>query len=268
MKKVSVIMGIYDCERTLAAAIESMVVQTYTDWELIMCDDGSKDRTYEIAKAYCDKYPDRMILLKNEVNQKLAATLNRCLSVARGEYIARMDADDECLPERLRVQVDFLDRHLDYDCVGTSRVIFDQFGERGYRINSGEPKVKTLITDTPFAHPTIMVRKRVYDILNGYTVSEETRRAEDLDLWFRFYANGFRGYNLDKVLYRYRESKIDFKKRSLSAAIGTAKVFLRGYRLLGFSHIYDFCALKPILMAVIPNWIMHQYHKHNDRRKA
>ena len=117
MPKVSIIMGIYNCASFLPVAIDSILEQTFKDWELILCDDGSKDDTYSVAKLYVDKHPDKIIQLRNEKNMHLAATLNRCLSVARGEYIARMDADDRCMPKRLEIEVAFLDEHPAIDCV-------------------------------------------------------------------------------------------------------------------------------------------------------
>ena len=110
--KVSVIMGFYNNESTLARAINSILNQTYDKWELIMCDDGSTDYSYSIAKDYFKKYPDRIKLLQNPKNMHLANALNRCLKEASGEYIARMDADDESLPQRFERQVEFLDNHF------------------------------------------------------------------------------------------------------------------------------------------------------------
>ena len=83
--KISVIMGIYNCAKTLPVAIESILQQTFTDWELIMCDDGSKDDTYVVAEKYCNKFPSKIILLKNSENKGLNYTLNRCLQVAHGD---------------------------------------------------------------------------------------------------------------------------------------------------------------------------------------
>ena len=96
---ISVIMGIYNCGDTLSEAIECIVHQTFSDWELIMCDDGSNDDTYEIAISYKEKYPEKIIVLQNEKNRGLNYTLNKCLKQARGKYIARMDADDISVDE-------------------------------------------------------------------------------------------------------------------------------------------------------------------------
>jgi glycosyltransferase EpsE len=265
MNKVSVIMGIYNCEKTLSQAIESVLNQTYTSWELIMCDDGSGDHTYKIAKQYSEKYPDQIIVLKNKNNMRLAASLNRCLKVATGKYIARMDADDENLPERFEKEVAYLDSHPEVDCVGTGCIVFDDDGDRTVRSTKEHPDVTSLRHGVPFIHPTIMMRKEAYDKLGGYTVSSDTMRAEDLDLWFRFFGGGYRGYVMQEPLYRYRESLADYKKRTLQAAVGTTKVFLRGFRALNYPlYVYP-CAFKPIISALVPNGIMQKYHAKRDK---
>lgn len=264
--KVSVIMGIYNCEKTLPNAIESVIVQTYTNWELVMCDDGSKDDTYNVAQKYKSKYPDKIRLLKNKENQKLAATLNHCLTAATGDYIARMDADDMNLPQRFEKEVEFLDAHPDIACVGTGLIVFDDEGDHSIRLYGESPSKMTLVHGTPFAHPTIMMRKEVYEALGGYVSSPETLRAEDIDLWFRFFSKGYQGYVLQEPLYRYRESLDDFKKRNWKAAVGTTKVCLRGYKLLKYPfYVYPY-AFKPIIAALIPNRLMYLYHLKKDGR--
>ena len=91
MPKLSVITGIYNCENTLKDAIDSILNQTFSDWELVLCDDGSSDNTYTIAEEYRNNYPHKIVLLKNDHNLGLPETLNKCLSVAKGEFIARRD---------------------------------------------------------------------------------------------------------------------------------------------------------------------------------
>lgn len=263
---VSIIMGIYNCEKTLSEAIDSILAQSFTDWELIMCDDGSTDDTYDIAKSYADQMPDKIILLRNTKNIRLAATLNRCLEFAQGAYIARMDADDINLPDRLEKEVEFLETHPEIDCVGTARIIFDEHGELGIRCGIEKPDKYCLIHGTPCAHPTIMIRREAYATLGGYSSNKDTARAEDLDLWFRFFQKGFHVYNLQQPLYKYRESISDYYKRSLKAAVGTTRVYLRGYRMLHFPfYAYPF-AFKPIISALLPNKLMYYYHQVKDRR--
>ena len=118
MPKVSIIMATYNCEDTLRKSVNSIVSQTFSDWEFIICDDCSTDGTYEILLEYKNQYPDKFVILHNKVNSKLPFSLNRGLEVARGEYIARMDGDDEALPDRLEKQVAFLDSHSEYSEIG------------------------------------------------------------------------------------------------------------------------------------------------------
>lgn len=256
---VSIIMGAYNEQKTIEYCIESILAQTYSNWEFIICDDCSTDETFSILKKYEEK-DARFKILHNEKNSRLAASLNHCLSVAKGKYVARMDADDVSLPERLAKQVEYLETHSNVDVVGCARIIFDENGERGIRSGKEVPAKEDLLTDSPFAHPTIMMKKSVYDALGGYTVSEQTMRAEDLDLWFRFFAAGYVGYNMPDVLYRYRESVADMKKRSLKAAIGIAKVFWQGYKRLDYPYLKRIWAIKPVVAALLPKRFMHRYH--------
>ena len=256
---VSIIMGAYNCEATIEKCVESILQQTYKNWQFIICDDFSSDNTFDILKKYEDK-DSRIIILHNECNKRLAASLNNCLKVAKGKYIARMDADDESLPQRLEHQIEFLETHPEYDVVGCNRIVFDNNGNRGIRKSEEFPVKELLIKDTPFAHPTLVMRKRVFDILNGYTSDKSTMRAEDLDLWFRFYERGFKGYNMQETLYKYRESECDFSKRSLKAGIQTSKVFLKGYKRIKIPLYKRIWAIKPIIVALMPNKLMMRYH--------
>ena len=262
---VSIIMGAYNCETTIEQCVNSVRKQTYRNWELIICNDCSTDGTKDILNNYSIS-DSRIIVIHNKENQRLASSLNNCLKIAKGKYIARLDADDECLPNRIEAQVNYLEENPEIDVVGTSRIIFDENGDIGICLSKENPKKEDLLFDTPFAHPTIMMKKTVYDDLGGYTVSKETMRAEDLDLWFRFYAKGYNGYNLEEPLYRYHQSEEDYKKRSLKAAIGTSKVFISGYKKVGFSNAKYIFALKPIISALIPNRLMYLWHRNQCSR--
>ena len=129
--KVSIIMGIYNCEQTLEESIKSIINQTYDNWELIMCDDCSIDNTYKIAQKYKDIYPNKIKLLKNDKNMTLGPTLNKCIEYVTGKYIARQDGDDLSERYRLEKQVDFLEKNKDISIVGTNMVSFDESGYHG-----------------------------------------------------------------------------------------------------------------------------------------
>lgn len=257
---VSIIMGVYNEEKYIDKCLKSIINQTYKNWEFIICDDCSTDNTMQILERY-QKQDSRIKLLRNEVNQRLASSLNRCLENATGKYIARMDADDESLSTRIEEQVKFMENHEEIDVVGCNRIIFDDEAEYGIRKSIEYPTKDILVKGTPFAHPTIMMKKKVYDMLEGYTVSKKTMRSEDLDLWIRFYSQGFRGYNIQKVLYKYREGKQDLKKRTMKAAIQTSKVYFWGYGVLHIPYYKRIWGIKPIVAALIPDFIMNKYYK-------
>lgn len=256
---VSIIMGAYNCEQTIRNCIDSIINQTYENWEFIICDDCSTDNTLLILNEY-QKKDNRIVVIHNDKNLRLAATLNKCLSMAQGKYIARMDADDESLPNRIEKQVEFLEKNAEIDVVGCNRIVFDDNGEKGIRTSIERPNKNILIKDTPFAHPTIMMKKEVYDKLGGYASNKATMRAEDLELWFRFYEHNFKGYNLQEVLYKYRESREDYSKRSFIAGVQTAKVYLNGYKKIKIPLIKRIYFLKPIIASLIPNFILDKYH--------
>ena len=258
--KVSVIMGIYNCEDTLERCLDSIINQSYSNWEVIMCNDASTDGTEEVAKKYAYKYKN-IILLNNERNMRLAASLNNCLKVANGEYIARVDADDICLPNRFKRQVEFLNKNKEYHVVGSWLTTFNGQEEKSIRKMKERPCENDLLFGVPFAHPTIMMRKYVYDDLGGYTISDRTKRGQDLDLWFRFYHKKYKGYNIQESLYKYQESLDDYKKRTIKAAIGTMKTNYYGFKLLGFSKYKYIYLIKPLISACIPNKFMYTYHK-------
>lgn len=266
-KKVSVIMGIYNCENTLIEAIESIINQTYENWELILCDDCSTDGTFSIADNYKQNYPQKIFLIRNEKNITLAASLNRCLQYSKGDYIARMDGDDISIAKRFETQVDFLNSHPEYDLVGTQMISFDESGDVGVRKIKEIPTCYDLRFGSVFAHATIMARKNVYTVLNGYTVTKETRRCEDIDLWFRFFENGFCGYNLQVPLYKVRETKSDFKRRKFRYGIDAFKLHIVGYRKLKFPIFYYIYAIKPIIAYMIPPVIMKKYHNYIERKR-
>ena len=213
--KISILMGIYNCESTLSEAIESILKQTYTNWELILCDDASTDETYAVAEQYASRYPEKIRLLRNKKHSFLAYSLNRCLEVASGEFVARMDGDDRSLPERFEKQVAFLRKHPEISIVGTAMRRFDDDGELGAVIRSEEhPDRFTPHRGSVFLHATILGRKEVFDALGGYTVLPRTQRGQDLDLWFRFLDAGYRGANLQEVLYLVRENDQAIRRRT------------------------------------------------------
>ena len=260
-EKISVIMGIFNCAQTLPAAINSILTQTFTDWKLIMCDDGSTDDTYQVALSYQDTNPDKITLIKNAHNMGLNFTLNHCLRYAKGEYVARMDGDDISLPTRFEEEVRFLDEHQEYAIVSTPMIYFDENGEFRRGVGRGEPNPKNLVLGTIHPHAPCMVRRQAYMAVGGYTETKSRIRVEDWDLWIKMYEKGFRGYNLEKPLYKMRDDRNAYRRRKFKYRVNEARVGASAVRKLGLSPIrYVFC-LRPILVGLLPGFIYETLHK-------
>lgn len=181
--KISVLLPVHNGEAYLRPAIESVLGQTLADFELLVIDDGSTDRTAAVVEAFDDP---RIRLLRNPANLRLIATLNRGLDAARGEYVARMDADDICLPGRLQAQAAFLDAQRAVGVVGSAVQLIDadgaldgimRFPERHGRIRW------SLFYQSPLAHPAVMMRKALVAGIGGY--NPQALHCEDYELWWR-----------------------------------------------------------------------------------
>ncbi|MCF0232642.1 MAG: glycosyltransferase [Enterococcus sp.] len=260
--KISIIMSIYNCQDTLAEAIDSILEQTFTDWYLIMCDDASTDDTYKIAKNYVDKYPDKMLLFSNEKNMKLSYSLNRCLERVKTEFVARMDGDDISKPERLQKEYDFLCEHKDADLVSCLMERFDENGVIDIAPTPYCPDYYSLRYEPQFFHATILTYKKVYDDLGGYREDDWVERGEDYDLWFRFFAKGFKGYNIQEPLYLVRENSNALGRRDFRNRWNGMKIRKNGYKLLNYPKrwlVIPFCGT--IFKSIAPNFLVSPYRK-------
>lgn len=263
--KVSIIMGVYNGEKTIATAIESILSQTYIDWVFIICDDGSTDGTKKILEKYGEEYPQKFIIIRNQTNIRLAATLNRCLEYVGTEYTARMDADDRAFPDRFEKQVRFLENNELYSVVGAGMMTFDETGITGTRIGKEFPQKKDLLYGVPHMHPTIMIRSDVLKKLGGYSTRKINVRCEDLELWYRFYGKGYVGYNLQEPLLYYREGIQDFKRRKFTDGVNISRTMVEGYQLLDFPKRYYPISLKPIISSIVPRKMLKRYHQAKDK---
>ena len=249
-------MGIYNCASTLQEALDSLYAQTYQDFEIILCDDGSKDKTYEVALENQRKH-DNIVLLRNEQNLGLNVTLNKCLAAAEGEYIARMDGDDISLPTRFEKQVKFLDEHPEYAIVSTPMIHFDENGEifRG-KVCEGEAKKEMFNYGSPFCHAPCMVRREAFNAVEGYAVHPRLLRIEDYDLWRRLYEKGYIGYNLSEHLYMMRDDKNAFKRRTLRARCNGIYAHWLAYRGLKLSlFLFLRYSAEVLILGVMPQFL-------------
>ena len=264
--KISVIMACYNCEKTLSKSIDSILAQTYTNWVMICCDDGSTDGTLRILNEYKERYPDKFVTIQNDGNKQLPYSLNHCLEYVDTDFVARMDADDWSLPERFEKQITFLKEHPEYDLVSTGVTVFDGEKKIASIIKVPEPNKYTMLKQNAFSHATIMTYKRVYDALNGYSLEPYVIRVEDVDLWCRFLAAGFKGYNMPDELYVILEDVNAAKRRTISARINSAFTFSKGLKLLGFKGVVLLKQYKEVLKAFVPISLYRYLHKYKLRK--
>lgn len=258
--RISVLMGIYNCAATLAEALDSLLAQTYTRFQVIMCDDGSTDDTAAVARSYVERYPGKFILVSNERNMGLNYTLNHCLSLADTEYCARMDGDDISLPERFAMEVDFLDRHPQYAVVSAPMIYFDGHGDYRRGVGRGDVKPSDFVRGTPICHAPCMARTAVIKAVGGYSVSDRLLRVEDYHLWFKVYAAGHRLFMLDTCLYKMRDDRNALARRNWRNRRNEAYVKHIGYRMLHLPCYYQIFCLEPIVKWLLPTPIYKFFH--------
>ena len=259
--KITVILGIYNCAETLAESIDSLLAQTYNDWNLVMCDDGSIDETYEVAEKYRSDYPDRIKLIKNERNMGLNHTLNRCLELADGEYIARQDGDDISLPSRFEKEAAALDAHPEIAVVSTAMSYFDENGTWGQNHPIEFPQNNDFIDGTPFCHAPAMVRREAYMKVGGYTVDKKLLRVEDYDLWVKMYALRYRGMNLSEPLYAMRDDRNAYARRKFKYRINEFHVRIKAAKMLKLPFKAYICAFRPVIVGLLPTSAYNFLHK-------
>lgn len=201
---VSVVMPVYNGALYLKEAVDSILSQTHTNLELIIVNDGSTDNSEQIIQSYTD---ERIVYLKNEVNSKICVTLNRGLDVAQGKYIARMDCDDISVPERLQMQVEYMEQNPNIGVLGSDIIVFGEgIEERIFTFEHDKNCCKAgLIFSSCFAHPAVMMRKSLLDQHN-FRYNEEYRGFEDFELW-RVISKYTEIINIPMPLLRYRKHK-------------------------------------------------------------
>lgn len=202
---VTVFMAVYNGEKYIKEAIESVLAQNYTDFELLIINDGSTDKTLEIIAKFNDP---RIRLLHNDGNQGLTYTRNHGVREAKGEYFAILDSDDIAMPNRLKIQVDYMKANPNVAICGGQAVLIDGDSKemRPYRVQSGDSLSHWLVLHNVFINSTLMIKTAVMREMGGY---REMAPAEDYDLSFRIGLK-YRVANLsDKfVLYREHDNNI------------------------------------------------------------
>lgn len=264
--KVSIIMGVLNAEKRVIDSVKSIQNQSFENFEFIICDDGSSDNTVKILKNIAKK-DKRIIVIENENNIGLARTLNKCIDIAKGEYIARMDDDDFSYEDRIKLQVEFLDNNLEYAFVSSAIDSYD--GENvlsNIKLRCKEPKKEDFLWGNCFVHPATMFRADKLKEVGGYRVAKETRRAEDYDLFMRMYENGMKGFNIEIPLLRYYINPVAMKKRKYIYRVDEVIVRYKGFKSLGLLPKGLVYVIKPLVVGLIPNGILYNVKKIKNKK--
>jgi glycosyltransferase involved in cell wall biosynthesis len=211
--KVSIILPTYNRCQFLPQAIESVLRQTFKNFELIIINDGSSDNTENVVKNISDP---RIKYFKNNQNLGIQKTLNIGLARSRGKYIARIDDDVEWIdPDKLKKQVDFLEKNPEYVLVGTFGIIEKNGKQKFWKLPEEDEKIrKNILAKNCFIHFSVVFRKDIALEVGGYDKSELTQYAEDYDLWLRFGQKGkFANLPFFSVKFQVSEEQISTKKR-------------------------------------------------------
>ncbi|MGL6197852.1 MAG: glycosyltransferase [Lachnospiraceae bacterium] len=251
--KISVVMGVFNPKDRghLYQATMSIVNQSFTQWEMIICDDGSSAEYMDAIKSAVS-LDSRIKHIRSNRNHGLAHALNQGISASRGKYIARMDADDISKPDRLEKLYHFLEEHPQYDWVGSNSELFDDNGVWGIGSTQAIPTKKDFLEHSPYIHPSVMFRREILIDMKGYKVSEQTVRCEDYELFMRLHKHGYQGYNIQEELIQYREDDNSYTRRKYKYCIREMQIRLQGFRKLGILNVHTSpYVIKPLIVGLL-----------------
>jgi glycosyltransferase, group 2 family len=273
MVEISVLMSVYKSEkpayfsRSLQSIWDDQILKPD---EIILIEDGPLgEELVNIVDSWKLKLGEKLHLIINEQNLGLTKSLNKGLTLAKGKYIARMDSDDISIPERFKLQYEFMESHPEITVVGGCLQEFnddnDCLGIRHYPI-SNEKVRKYIYKASPLAHPTVMIRREVFDA--GIRYNEQYRTSQDLALWFDILISGRKIANLDNITIKFRRDNDVFKRRSKEKAKNEFKIYISGIRrLFGLFNLYYFFPLSRYLFRLMPISVIRFIYGSNLRTK-
>lgn len=256
---ISVLLCVYNPNREqFREAVNSIILQTFTNWEMILYDDGS-DEEYKDFIHNVSCLDTRIRYIRNDRHHYLAYGLNEAMKLAKGKYLARMDADDISHPKRFEKQFKFLEDHSLFMWVGSHISLIDESGKKwGERHYPKSPTKEAFLKYSPYAHPTIMIRRKELLCYGGYKTGQHPYRSEDYELFMRLHAAGEQGYNLQENLLNYREYEEAYKKRTLKFQWQEMLVRFEGFYRLKILKPKTFCyVLKPLMVWAMPNKLIY-----------
>jgi glycosyltransferase involved in cell wall biosynthesis len=234
----------------LEKAVRSILNQTLSDFEFLICDDGSGMCAISLLDRMSAE-DKRIRLIRTGKASNHAHKLNLCLSTTDSKYIARQDDDDISQPQRLEKQILFLEQHPDVDFVGCNAEIFDDCGIYKQRLFPQKPTVKDFLFVQPFLHPAIIFRAESLKNIGGYDESPRRELCEDYDLLLRLYKAGKQGYNLNDFLFSYHVSRGGQTKRKMHHRVNEMITRYERFKELGLLPKALPYVIKPILVGVV-----------------
>lgn len=260
MSLISVLMGIYyrrDDVKLLQRSIRSILSQTHTRLELLICDDGSTDTAQRIISqiAQSDK---RVRLVRRGSLFSLPEKLNACLKSAGGPLIARMDDDDFSHPDRFEKQAAYLERHPEIDFAGSSVRLVQQDRIIGIRQLPARPEVRDFLFVQPYVHPALMFRREALLMAGGYSEDKHCRKCEDYDLLLRLYEHGFHGANLQECLLDYTVPATAKGSRTMRDRWNEAVTRRRRFQKSGLLPKAWPYVLKPLVVGLLPETVLRR----------
>ena len=265
MPKISVLMSVRNGEKYLHKSIPSILSQSFKDFEFIICDDGSTDKTLDVLISY-QSQDNRIVILRNEKSMGLAYSLNLCIKNSKSNILARQDADDYSEPNRLEKQYSFVIDNPQYAIVGTC----------WYNVFSDGRKVKNPVKELPAAinqvkgglymHPSWMMRKDQLAKVDFYTVNRHTLRSQDYHLVMKVLGAGMKLYNMQEYLYDYTmDERTMGRSRNWRRVKDLMWIRWDAYRrnhLPLWCYIYIF---KPVLTNILPKSLMFWYYQKGSK---
>ena len=262
--QISVVMPVYNGEKAVAKAVESILNQTLKDFELIIVDNKSTDNSVRIIKSLNDS---RIKLIQNERNFGIATSLNIGIKHSKGQYIARMDADDISYPDRLEEQISFLGKNPGISVLGTYASLFNEKGRIWENLRPPVvPTLKDWLWGSKVIHASVMMKKQDVQDVGGY--DPKTYRVEDYDLWLRMIIKGYVIRTLPKVLYGVHWDLSNYYRKNLKSLVSETKYKLMRFRDLGVPLYKYPLAFKPILPILVPKSLYFLFHSYLFRRKS
>lgn len=228
--KISVIMPVYNTEKYVWEAIESILKQTFTDFEFIIIDDGSTDKSWEIIQGYAKK-DKRIKALQNEKNKWISYTRNKLIKLSTTNYIATQDSDDISKKNRLELEYNFLKKHPKFWVVSGNNTIIDENGKIIWKRVYSDNIKNIILKKSPICQPASMFRKNIFEKVWGYDA--KLNYGEDYDLWLKINAEWLKIKNIERILLQYRvrtgQTKSDKLKETIKNTIFIQKRAIKKY---------------------------------------